>query len=178
MENFTNNSSDTSARAKPYAAENVDINGWAIDADKQNDPTYPMRRRENEDTKNCDWQRPSLQSTREHIFHSTERPNLTAVFGTSAPPKGVSGKIRAFAFKYSEGKLLHWLSLLLADRVDMVEGVISDLSTGHVPNLLKESGLKAQWKHNPDAVIKKAIIGVGVIALFTLAIKRKQRFTQ
>lgn len=178
MESFTENFSGIEPQKEPYATENAHIKGWAIDADIKNDPTYPMRHRANENTKNYDWRRPVLQQAEENVFHSTERPNLTAVFGTSAPPRGLSGKIRSFAFKYSEGKFIHWISLLLADRVDMVEGVLSDVSEGRLPNLLKETGLRAQWKHNPDAVVKKAILGVSAIALIALAVKIRQKSNQ
>ena len=41
--------------------------------------------------------------------------------------------IRRFAFKYSESSYGHWLPLMLADRVNKVEGVLDDLSTATSP---------------------------------------------
>ena len=44
--------------------------------------------------------------------------------------------IRRIAFRYSESSYGHWLPLMLADRVSVVEGVLGDLKHGHVPNVL------------------------------------------
>ena len=51
-----------------------------------------------------------------------ERPDVTAVFGTSTPPAGLSGMLRRVAFNYSESSYLLWLPLMLADRIGIVEG--------------------------------------------------------
>ncbi len=64
-----------------------------------------------------------------------ERPGMTPVFGTSVPPSGLSGKMRALAFRYSENDIRHWLILLAADRVNVGEGLLEDLAHGHVPNV-------------------------------------------
>jgi hypothetical protein len=61
---------------------------------------------------------------------------------------GVSGMLRRHAFKYSEGKWAHWLTLLVADRVNVIEGIISDIKQGHFPNIIAERGGKAEWKYN------------------------------
>ncbi len=175
MKNITDKPSTTDKpTSRPYASDKSHILGWAIDANTKNDPTYPMRRRSKEDTKSYDWKRPSLQAAHTEILHSNERPGLTAVFGTSAPLSGLSGIIRRFAFKYSEGKIYHWLALLLADRVNMVEGLVADISQGHLPNVLTESGIKAEWKHNPKAVITKAVIGAAIVTSIFLLLKHKR----
>jgi hypothetical protein len=77
----------------------------------------------------------------------------------------LSGLLRRFAFKYSESSYGHWLPLVLADRVGVVEGVLGDLSHGHVPNLFGELGGKAEWKHNR----KNLVIGILVGAVLTSA---------
>jgi len=151
------------------------IKGWAIDANPKNDPTFPMRHRSGETTKSYDWPRPALQTANMEILHSNERPNLTAVFGTSSPLSGLSGMIRRFAFKYSEGKVIHWLSLLLADRVNVAEGVADDLGKGRVANLLCDRGIKAEWKHNPRSVATKVIVGATVITAAYFLLKGKQK---
>jgi hypothetical protein len=56
------------------------------------------------------------------------------VFGTTCPLRGISGFLRRRAFRCSESDLRDWLMLLFADRVDMVEGLASDLARDHVPN--------------------------------------------
>src|SRR4028118_970488 len=109
------------------------IKGWGIDADPENDPTYPMKpHRTDAEQTGYSWERPTLQPETVEVLQSNERPNLTAVFGTSTPPSGLSGMIRRYAFKYSEGSWGHWIPLLLADRVNVVEGVIDDIRHGHV----------------------------------------------
>src|SRR5690554_8091493 len=109
------------------------------------------------------------------ILHSNERPNLTAVFGTSSPPSGLSVMIRRMAFKHSENSYLHWLPLILADRVNVVEGVVDDLLHGHVPNIFAEKGWKAEWKHNRKRLITKVAVSTAVTAaLLTLTLKKKK----
>lgn len=61
------------------------------------------------------------------ILRSIERPAHSRVFGTRLPPKGLSGAIRRVAFKRSENDLRHWLMLIAADRVDVVEGMAEDV---------------------------------------------------
>src|ERR1043165_9782208 len=100
------------------------IKGWGIDADPENEPTYPMKKYTGDDHRRLNYDRPPLQEVDVEVLKSNERPNLTAVVGTSAPPSGLSGNIRRFAFKFSEGQWGHWLSLILADRINMVEGII------------------------------------------------------
>ena len=82
------------------------------------------------------------------VYHSVERPGLTPIFGTRLPPTGLSGKLRDVAYQISENDIRHWQLLMLADRVNMVEGIGSDLMNGRVPNILAEMGIKAEWQHN------------------------------
>lgn len=140
------------------------IKGWGIDADPKNDPTYPMKRRNNGEHAGYSWERPTLQPQTVEVLHSNERPNVTAVFGTSTPPSGLSGMIRRFAFNYSENSYLHWLPLLLADRVNVVEGIVEDLAGGRVPNIFAEKGMKADWKHDKTGLFTKIAIAAALTA--------------
>ncbi|RNI30799.1 hypothetical protein EFA69_06745 [Rufibacter immobilis] len=140
------------------------IKGWGIDADPKNDPTYPMRNRAGEDTKSYDWQRPTQQPIDIEVHHSTERPNVSAVFGTSVPPSGLSGMLRRYAFKHPENQYGRWLPMLLADRINVVEGIIEDFKTGKVPNIIAEKGMKADWQHNRSGVMKKAAVAAFLVA--------------
>ncbi len=149
------------------------IKGWGVDADPKNDPTYPMKHRTNEEHKGYSWERPTQQPVDVEILHSNERPNVTAVFGTSTPPSGLSGMIRRFAFRYSENSYLHWLPLIFADRVNVVEGVIDDLKHGHVPNIFAEKGYKAEWKHNKTGLITKLAIGAALVAGVVILLNNK-----
>jgi hypothetical protein len=144
------------------------IPGWGIDADVENDPTYPMKHANGADHERIHYQKPTQQRPDVEILQSIERPNLTAVFGTSTPPKGLSGQIRRFAYKFSEADARHWMSLLLADRVNVVEGVIDDLKHGIVPNFFAERGWTAEWKYNRKGAIKtlaiRAAVATAVVA--------------
>ncbi len=151
--------------------DRTQLKGWGIDADPKNDPTYPMRHRTDQDHAGYSWERPTQQPIDIEVLHSNERPNVSAVFGTASPPSGLSGVIRRFAFKYSENSYLHWLPLILADRVNVVEGVLDDLVHGHVPNIFVEKGYKAQWKYDRTSLILKlatvALVAGGAVALLT-----------
>lgn len=141
------------------------IPGWGIDADPKNDPTYPYRHRMERksgapEKSDSSWERPTQQPVDIEVLKSIERPTVSAVFGTSVPPTGLSGQIRRLAFKSSESEYGHWLPLLLADRVNMVEGILDDLKQGHVPNIFAEKGLKAAWKYDRKGLLQSVLIGV------------------
>ena len=142
------------------AIDPVDVNGWGVDADPQNDPTYPMRDRSVE-TGNG-WNRPKAQRTDIEVLQSVEYNRRPAVFGTAPQPSGLSGMIRRAAFGYSESDWRHWLMLLGADRINMVEGLVEDLAHGHVPNIPGEMGMGAAWRHDRSALTRKLAIGAGV----------------
>jgi hypothetical protein len=150
------------------------VKGWGVDADPENDPTYPMKKRNNGEHAGYSWERPPQQETDVEVLHSNERPNLSAAFGTSTPPSGLSGVIRRFAFNFSENSYGHWLPLMLADRVNMVEGVLDDLAHGHVPNIFSELGWKAEWKHNRKSLVTRVAVGA-VIASAAYVYLRSRR---
>ena len=139
------------------------IKGWGIDADPDNEPTYPMKHWTGDDHRRLNYDRPTLQHPQTEILHSNERPGLTAVLGTPQPPAGLSGMLRRFAFRYSEGKWWHWLGLILADRVGVIEGLVDDLRNGKVPNIPAERGFPAEWKHNKAGFIRKTAITAGIV---------------
>lgn len=151
------------------------INGWGIDADPENEPTYPMKKYTGDDHKRLHYEKAPQQPVNVEILHSNERPNVTAVFGTSTPPSGWSGVIRRFAFKYSESSYGHWLPLIIADRVGAVEGIIDDIRKGHIPNIIAERGWNAEWKYNREGLIKKVVIGVAIASAALLILNRKSR---
>ena len=157
--------------AKGTAKDTSQIKGWGVDADPRNDPTYPMKLRNDSEHEGYSWERPQQQPLTVEVLHSNERPDITAVFGTSTPPSGPSGALRRLAFRYSESSYGHWLPLVLADRVSVVEGVLSDLKRGHVPNVFAERGWKAEWKHNRTSLVRrillKAILIPTIVAYFS-----------
>lgn len=150
------------------------IKGWGIDADPKNEPTYPMKKYTGDDHQRLNYERPVQQTESVEILHSNERPNLTAVFGTSTPPSGLSGIIRRYAFKYSEGSFAHWIPLILADRVNMAEGIIDDLKHGYIPNIFAERGWKSEWKYNRKGLVTKVAAGVVVTAVAAALLSNKK----
>ncbi len=134
------------------------IKGWGVDADPKNDPTYPMKNRNNGEHAGYSWERPSQQPITIEVLRSNERPNVTSVFGTSTAPSALSGVIRRTAFRYSESSYGHWLPLMLADRVSVVEGILDDLKHGRVPNVFAERGWKAEWKHNRIGLVRRILV--------------------
>jgi hypothetical protein len=152
-----------------------DIKGWGIDADPLDLPAYPMKIRNENDNKGMVWERPLQQAAQVEILVSNERPTITAVFGTPNPPSGLSGKIRRYAFKYSESSYGHWLPLLLADRVNMIEGIVDDIKQGSFPNIFAELGGKAELKHNPAGLAKKVAIGLAITAGIVLLCSRSKK---
>lgn len=147
------------------------IQGWAADLDHANRPAYPMERTPPR-LDNVHWDRPEDQPIRMKVYHSTERQGVTPVFGTSTPPSGLSGKIRDVAYSLTENDIRHWLLLLLADRVNMVEGIGEDLMSGHIPNIFAEMGLKSEWKYNRAGLIRKVAVTAAVAGVGYYLLKR------
>jgi hypothetical protein len=146
------------------------INGWGIDNDPENEPTYPVKKYTGDDHDRIQWIRPTLQEVNIELLKSTERPYPSAVFGSKLPPKGLSGVIRRLAFKRSENMFRHWIPLLLADRIDVVEAFFSDLFHGRLPRVYKERGWSMLGKHQPWALVKRILWRILVIAVIILLI--------
>ncbi|HEX8064808.1 MAG TPA: hypothetical protein VF535_16545 [Allosphingosinicella sp.] len=142
------------------------IPGWGVDIDPANNPTYPYRDRSQDNGLSNDWTRPPVQRTDVEILQSIEHVRQPAVVGTSTPPSWISGMIRRGAFRYSESHWLHWLMLMGADRINVVEGIVQDLGRAKIPNIPAEMGIRSEWKHNKTGLAKKvAVIGaVGAVA--------------
>ena len=162
-----------SALDRQIANHEKDIPGWGIDADPQNNPTYPIKQWNGADHERLNYEKPPQQPMTVEVLHSIERPGLSCVYGTSVPPRGLSGSIRRFAFKYSENTYLHWLPLVIADRVDVVEGIIDDIKGGHFPNIIKEKGLSTEWKYNKKGVLKTAAITAAIAVGLVMLLKNR-----
>ena len=83
--------------------------------------------------------------------------------------------MREAASKYSENDLRHWGILLLADRVNMVEGVVAGLSRGHTPNLYAETNMKSDFQFNRVGAIKKTAIAALVVGVGIYTVIRKKK---
>jgi hypothetical protein len=138
---------------KPPIAEPSDklrarIPGWGADIDPKNRPSVPKLRYD-PDFAGAHWEFPERQPEKWPRERSVEHKFLTPVFGTSCPPRGVSGAIRKFAYKkYSEGRAAHWLLLMAADRVDAGENHLRSFLTPRPDNPITETGVLSELSHH------------------------------
>jgi hypothetical protein len=153
----------------------TEIPGWGMDANPEDEPNYPMKTYTGDDHKRIYWERPALQVPSVEVLKSNERPTLSAVFGTASPPSGLSGMIRRHAFRYSESSYAHWLPMLLADRINVVEGIIEDLSAGIIPNLFAEHGMKSELKYNKAGFTKKVLVRAAILGVVVLCLSKKKK---
>jgi hypothetical protein len=135
---------------KPPLAETSDqlrarIPGWGVDLDPKDRPSVPRERFAPGST-GAHWDFPERQPETWPRERSIEHKFLTPVFGTSCPPKGLSGALRKVAYaRYSEGRAAHWLLLLAADRVDAVESHLRSFATLHPDNPITETGVLSEF---------------------------------
>jgi hypothetical protein len=151
------------------------IPGWGSDLDHKNRPAIPMERTPPRFIHVPQGQ-PVQQAQTVEVFCSPERPGITPIFGTAQPPKWVSGAIRRLAYKLPENDLRHWLMLIAADRVNMVEGIVDDLRHGHVPNVLGEMGIRSELRYNPAGLVRKALVTAAVVGGVMALLKRRDRY--
>ena len=118
-----------------------------VDLDPKDRPAVPKERFDPEGT-GAHWHFPERQPERWAREKSPEHKFLTPVFGTACRPKGLSGVIRRYAYRYSEARLAHWLLLVGADRVDVLESRVTAILRGRPDNPITEAGLQSEWKRH------------------------------
>jgi hypothetical protein len=135
---------------KPPLAESSDqlrarIPGWGADLDPADRPSVPRMQLDLAHT-GAHWEFPERQPERWPRERSIEHKFLTPVFGTSCPPKGLSGVLRKYAYaRYSEARAAHWLILIGADRVDAIESHLRSFGTLHPDNPITETGVLSEF---------------------------------
>jgi hypothetical protein len=138
---------------KPKLAESPDelrerIPGWGVDLDPANRPSVPQEQFD-PNLNGAHWEFPERQPELWPRERSIEHQFLTPVFGTSCPPRGISGRLRRYSYrKYSEGRAAHWLLLLVADRVDTMESTLRSFATLHPDNPLSETGIRSEFTNH------------------------------
>jgi hypothetical protein len=138
---------------KPPLAESSEqlrarIPGWGVDLDPKDRPSVP-RERFDPGATGAHWDFPERQPETWPRERSIEHEFLTPVFGTSCPPKGLSGVLRKLAYaKYSEGRAAHWLILLAADRVDAIESHLASFASLHPDNPVTETGVLSEFSRH------------------------------
>ncbi len=137
---------DWKRTGRPSEELRATIPGWGVDLDPKDRPTYPKEPFGKDP--GAHWDFPERQAGHENREKSPEHKWVTPVFGTSVPLKGLSGAIRRYAYNFGEGRARHWLMLIAADRVDVVESRLQALATGHPDNPITESGIMAEVHHH------------------------------
>ncbi|MBW3573563.1 MAG: hypothetical protein KY450_01685 [Actinobacteria bacterium] len=123
------------------------IPGWGVDLDPKDRPSVP-REQFDPDLSGAHWDFPERQTERWPRERSIEHKFLTPVFGTSCAPKGMSGKMRKYAYGFGEGRSAHWLILLAADRVDALESHLRSFLTLRPDNPVTETGVLSEFSHH------------------------------
>lgn len=135
-------------RATPPLEEvKARIPGWGVDLDARNRPVVPMEDFDPGAT-NAHWHFPERQPEKWPREMSPEHGILPPVFGTACPPRGISGAIRKYAYTLSEGRTSHWMLLMLADRIDVMESRVEAVGEGRPDNPLSETGVIAEFKRH------------------------------
>lgn len=138
---------------KPAPAETSDqlrarIPGWGVDLDPADRPSVP-RLQFDHTLSGARWDFPDRQPEKWPRERSLEHKFLTPVFGTSAPPKGVSGMMRKYAYRrFSEARAAHWLILLAADRVDALESNTRSLLSLRPDNPITDTGVLSEFSRH------------------------------
>lgn len=157
----------------PALVDTSTIPGWGVDADPRNDPTYPIRDQTQDHGLTRHWIRPPVQQPDVEILQSIEHIRQPAVVGTSTPPSGLSGVLRRVAFRWSESNWIHWLMLMGADRINVVEGVVEDLAHARVPNIPGEMGIRSELAYNKRGFATKVAVVAGVSLAIGLLVRRR-----
>lgn len=120
------------------------IPGWGADLDPADRPSYPKLRFDPAAT-GAHWELPERQEEHGTRERSIEHGMLPPVFGTAQPLHGVSGLIRRFAYKrYGEGRLAHWLLLIIGDRVESAGAKVRGVLTLHPDDPISETGIRTE----------------------------------
>lgn len=70
--------------------------------------------------------RPPDETVAEESPSSAPSADVRPVAGSAQPPHGLSGSLRRAAYTIPEHRARHWALLLLADRVNVIEGRVGD----------------------------------------------------
>jgi hypothetical protein len=97
----------------------TDIESRGVDLDPRQRPGVPM---EQPPHPRAGAQMPIEQQQSDYpVLMHGGRQEMPPVYGTAAPPKGLSGVLRKLAYHYPDHWARHWMMLLMADRVDSME---------------------------------------------------------
>lgn len=152
--------STTAAQTEP-GGRTRDSVARGTDLPPESRPGVPMDA-EPHPAEGAHWQRPDRQRGSGERLHRAGLDRPTPVFGTAQPPRGASGLLRRAAYGIPEHYGRHWMLLMLADRVDVLEDRIGPT----VAEPLRQAGLDGvadRVQRNPLAAIAGALVGGWVL---------------
>jgi hypothetical protein len=124
------------------------IPGWGVDLDPADRPAHPKLQYA-PDATGSHWEFPERQPEKVPRERSIEHAFLTPVFGTAQPRKGLSGAIRTQSYaRFSEGRLAHWMLLVVADRVDAWEEHLRSFVSSRPDNPITQTGVRGEFTHH------------------------------
>ncbi len=132
--------------------------GAGVDTAPEARPGVPMYAPEPRASEARMWTVPKPQAGAERHQRHEGLQRITPVFGTANPEHGVAGLLRRTAYGFPEDLARHWLLLLMADRVDVVEdrlgGLLAwPLEAARLPRLGRAV------HRNPLVVLGVAVVG-------------------
>lgn len=121
-------------------------------------PGVPMEAFPEAPADGAHWAEPERQAGAEdHLIRAgLERP--TPVVGSGQPPRGVSGMMRRAAYEVPEHYARHWMLLMLADRVDVLEDGLGTIMAEPLEQVGFEQGARVA-RTNPLGVLAGAVVG-------------------
>jgi hypothetical protein len=84
-------------------------------------PGVPMEHEPRPLTPTVHWSEPERMEPVPGVTKRMELKRMTPVFSTALRPSGLSGVLRRRAYQIPESHARHWATLILADRVDVLE---------------------------------------------------------
>lgn len=117
-----------------------DIPGHGYDASPTRRPGVPMERPP-EDLSDLPSHVECQVSEVTILRHPGQRV-LPPVYGSAQPPKALSGLLRRWAYRQPTHEAKHWLTLMAADRIDVLEHRLSGL---RIPLMLITGVALGRW---------------------------------
>jgi hypothetical protein len=97
--------------------------------------------------------------------------NATPVYGNAVPSRGVATPVRAAAYSRPACDPMHWLTLLVADRIDVAGSVLGDLLVpGRQGEVVRH--FARQFRAHPAGTVAAIL---GRTALFALPFMLRRR---
>ncbi len=124
------------------------IPGWGADLGEEHRRTW--QELEDYGPTGAHWTMPERQGDDPRRERSIEHLHLPAVYGTAQPLHGLSGWIRSVSYRrFGEGRLAHWMLLILADRVEAVGAHLRSAATAQPDNPVTQTGVLSEPRYRP-----------------------------